>query len=136
KLELEEEPFSLRDLLDETIRGISSRAYRKGLEIACHVSSQVPDDLIGDSLRLRQIVMNLVSNAIKFTDQGEVIINVQLASSTERSCVLKFSVSDTGIGISEEDQQRIFSPFTQADASSTRRFAGTGLGLAIASRLI
>ena len=136
KFVLDDIGFSLSEVVDETVRGISSRAYRKGLEIACKVASDVPDNLHGDPLRLRQILTNLVGNAIKFTDEGEIVVEVNLEASSGRSCVLRFSVSDTGIGISEEDQQRVFAPFTQADASSTRRFAGTGLGLAIASHLI
>ncbi len=136
KFVLEEVNFSLRELIDESLRSIGSRAYRKGLEIACRVNNDVPDALHGDSLRLRQILTNLVGNAIKFTDEGEIVVEVNVDSSSGRSCVLRFCVSDTGIGISQEDQQRIFAPFTQADASSTRRFAGTGLGLAIATHLI
>jgi PAS domain S-box-containing protein len=136
KFVLEDINFSLRELVDETVRGISSRAYRKGLELACRVASDVPDNLHGDPLRLRQILTNLVGNAIKFTDEGEIVVEISLNTCSGRSCVLQFSVKDTGIGISEQDQQRIFAPFTQADASSTRRFAGTGLGLAIASHLI
>jgi PAS domain S-box-containing protein len=136
KFVLEDINFSLRELVDETVRGISSRAYRKGLELACKVATDVPDNLHGDPLRLRQILTNLVGNAIKFTDEGEVVVEVSLNTTSGRSCVLQFSVKDTGIGISEQDQHRVFAPFTQADASSTRRFAGTGLGLAIASHLI
>ena len=136
KFVLEDVGFSLRELVDETVRGISSRAYRKGLELACKVASDVPDNLHGDPLRLRQILTNLVGNAIKFTDDGEIVVEVKLNTSSGRSCVLQFSVKDTGIGISEQDQLRVFAPFTQADASTTRRFAGTGLGLAIASHLI
>lgn len=136
KFVLEDVNFSLREVVDETVRGISSRAYRKGLELVCKVASNVPDSLHGDPLRLRQILTNLVGNAIKFTDDGEIVVEVSLNSGSGRSCVLQFSVADTGIGISEQDQQRVFAPFTQADASSTRRFAGTGLGLAIASHLI
>ncbi len=136
KFVLDEVNFNLRDLVDETVRSISSRAFRKGLEIACRVAPNVPAILHGDSLRLRQILTNLVGNAIKFTDEGEIVVEVKLNTSSGRSCVLQFSVSDTGIGISPENQQRIFAPFTQADASSTRRFAGTGLGLSIATHLI
>lgn len=136
KFVLDEVDFSLRELVDETVRSISSRAYRKGLEIVCLVSSDVPDAVHGDPLRLRQILTNLVGNAIKFTDDGEVVVEVTLESSSGRSCILRFSVADTGIGISNEDQTRVFAPFTQADASSTRRHTGTGLGLAIAGHLI
>lgn len=136
KIELETVPFSLREMLDDTIRSLSSRAYRKGLEIACVVSNKIPDTLVGDPLRLRQIITNLVGNAIKFTDAGEIVVEVNLDVKSGKSCVLRFSVSDTGIGISETDQQRIFAPFTQADASSTRQFAGTGLGLAISAHLV
>lgn len=133
---LDEVKFSLRELIDETVRGISSRAYRKGLELACLIESDVPDQLHGDPLRLRQILTNLVGNAIKFTDEGEIVVKISLDNTSGRSCILRFSVSDTGIGISPADQERVFAPFTQADASSTRRFTGTGLGLAIASHLI
>jgi len=136
KFTLDAVSFSLRDLLEETIRGLGSQAYRKGLEIVLKVAGRVPDALHGDPLRLRQVVTNLVGNAIKFTDEGEIIVEVELEATTRRSCVLRFSVSDTGIGIGEEDQQQIFAPFMQGDASSTRRFAGTGLGLAIAGHLI
>jgi len=136
KFVLDEVSFSLRELVDETVRSISSRAFRKGLEIACRVEANVPDALHGDSLRLRQILTNLVGNAIKFTDEGEVVVEVKLDASPGRSCVLQFSVADTGIGISAENQKRVFAPFTQADSSSTRRFAGTGLGLSIATHLI
>ncbi len=136
KFVLDEVNFSLRELVDEAVRSISSRAFRKGLEIACRVHANVPDALHGDSLRLRQILTNLVGNAIKFTDEGETVVEVKLDATPGRSCVLQFSVADTGIGISPENQQRIFAPFTQADSSSTRRFAGTGLGLSIATHLI
>lgn len=136
KFALDESSFSLREVLDDTIRSVSSRAFRKGLEIACRISTQAPDALQGDPLRLRQIITNLVGNAIKFTEEGEVVVEVNLDSKSGQSCVLRFSVSDTGIGISEEDQHRIFTPFTQADSSSTRRFTGTGLGLAIAGHLV
>jgi two-component system sensor histidine kinase/response regulator len=136
KFELDEVNFDLRELIADSTRSISSRAYRKGLEIACKVADNVPNILHGDPLRLRQILTNLVGNAIKFTDEGEIIIEVTQESSSGKSCVLRFAVRDTGIGISEEDQKRVFAPFTQADASTTRRFAGTGLGLAIAGHLI
>jgi two-component system, sensor histidine kinase and response regulator len=136
KFVLDEVNFGLRELIADSMRSISSRAYRKGLEIACKVANNVPDNLHGDPLRLRQILTNLVGNAIKFTDEGEIIIEVTQETGSGKSCVLRFAVRDTGIGISEEDQKRVFAPFTQADASTTRRFAGTGLGLAIASHLI
>jgi two-component system sensor histidine kinase/response regulator len=136
KFVLDEVNFGLRELIADSMRSISSRAYRKGLEIACKVANNVPDNLHGDPLRLRQILTNLVGNAIKFTDEGEIIIEVTQETGSGKSCVLRFAVKDTGIGISEEDQKRVFAPFTQADASTTRRFAGTGLGLAIASHLI
>src|SRR5690606_18217436 len=106
----DEVPFSLRDLLDDTIRSVSARAYRKGLEVACRVSNKVPDALHGDPLRLRQIITNLLGNAIKFTDEGEIVVEVNLDAQSGWSCVLRFSVSDTGIGNAEEDQQRIFAP--------------------------
>ncbi|MGC3967286.1 MAG: response regulator [Pirellulales bacterium] len=112
------------------------RAAEKGLELQSRIDEGVPDGLRGDALRIRQVLMNLISNAVKFTEEGSVTLRVALESRGEDRVRIRFSVIDTGIGISPEDQQRIFAPFTQVDASSTRRHGGTGLGLAIASDLV
>jgi CheY-like chemotaxis protein/nitrogen-specific signal transduction histidine kinase len=133
---LECEPLSLRTLLDDTTMAFSGQAYQKGLELACHIPADVPDGLVGDPQRLRQVLANLVGNALKFTNRGEVVIRVTVESYTSEEVCLWFSVSDTGIGISPQDQERIFAPFIQADASTTRLYGGTGLGLAIVSELV
>ena len=136
KLDVEIINFQLRDMLDDTMRGISLRAHQKGLELACHVLPGVPDALQGDPNRLRQIIVNLVGNAIKFTSQGEVVVRVHAVEESADVAVLHFAVTDTGIGISEEKHRTIFEAFTQADNSMTRKYGGTGLGLAISSRLV
>jgi CheY-like chemotaxis protein len=129
-------PFSLRATVDDAVKAFAAQAYQKGLQLACQVSSTVPDGLIGDPVRLRQVLTNLLGNAIKFTARGEVVVYVAMESSSSEEVCLRFSVADTGIGISPEEQQRIFLPFIQADASTTRLFGGTGLGLAIVSELV
>jgi two-component system, sensor histidine kinase and response regulator len=147
KLELEPIPFALREHLGTTLKTLGLRARQKGLELACHVHPEVPDTLIGDPGRLRQIVVNLVGNAIKFTEQGEVVVEVQRDQGTvsqepspetggEETILLHISVRDTGIGIPAAKQRLIFEPFTQADGSTTRQKGGTGLGLAIAAQLV
>ena len=136
KLELSPLRFDLRDSLGDTARVLGMRAHAKQLELAFSVDAEVPDTLIGDIGRLRQIVINLVGNAIKFTQSGEVVLNVSLDSSTDETVVLLVQVSDTGIGIPESKVDLIFKEFEQADSSTTRDFGGTGLGLAISSRLV
>ena len=136
KLDLETIDFSLQDTLGNTMKSLALRAHRKHLELAFHVAPDVPDNLRGDPGRLRQVVVNLVGNAIKFTEEGEVVADVACESRTESEATLTFSVSDTGIGIPSEKQTRIFEAFEQADSSTTRRHGGTGLGLAISSRLV
>jgi len=136
KLRLEAVPFGLREVLDDTIKALAFRAHEKGLELACHLAADVPADVIGDPGRLRQIAVNLVGNAIKFTNQGEVILRVQLVAQSAEEIELRFTVSDTGIGISADQRQRIFAAFEQADSSTTRNYGGTGLGLAIVSKLV
>jgi PAS domain S-box-containing protein len=135
KLELDRVDFVLRDMLEDTLRALAVRAQQKGLELACHVASEVPDALIGDAERLRRIVVNLVGNAIKFTENGEVVLNASVESRTNEDVVLHFSVTDTGIGIPQEKQKAIFEAFAQGDASTTRKYGGTGLGLSISSQL-
>jgi PAS domain S-box-containing protein len=137
KLSLDDASFALRSLLGDTVRAMAPRGQRKGLALICRVDDGVPDALAGDPGRLRQIMFNLVGNAIKFTERGEVAIRVGLVSATPGEAVdVAFEVSDTGIGIPPDRQQRIFEAFEQADASTTRRYGGTGLGLSIASRLV
>jgi signal transduction histidine kinase/CheY-like chemotaxis protein len=136
KLDLEEIDFELRDNLIDTMEILSFRARAKGLELACHVQSDVPDYLIGDPGRLRQIVVNLVGNAIKFTEEGEVVARVEIKSRDDDQVELQVRVSDTGIGIAPEKQASIFESFEQADTSTTREYGGTGLGLAISRQLV
>jgi CheY-like chemotaxis protein len=136
KLDLAPVPFPLRDSLGDTANTLAHRAHAKGLELACHVRGDVPDALIGDPDRLRQVVVNLAGNAIKFTEQGEVVIEVDVAERTEHEVALRFAVRDTGIGIAPEKQGTVFEAFAQADSSTTRKYGGTGLGLAISSRLV
>lgn len=133
---LECTPFSLRSTLDATIRSFVAQADQKGLELTAQVTDDVPDRLVGDPQRLRQVLVNLLGNAVKFTIKGEVVIRVTVESRLAEEVCLWFSVADTGIGISRKDQRRIFAPFIQADASTTRLFGGTGLGLAIVSELV
>lgn len=136
KLELDPIEFELRNGLADTLNTLAVRAHSKHLELACHVESNVPDALVGDVHRLRQIIVNLVGNAIKFTEYGEVVVHVALESDTADNVELRFSVEDTGVGIPEDKLGRIFRPFEQADSSTTRRFGGTGLGLAISTQLV
>ena len=136
KLDLDPVEFSLRDGLNLMMKMIALRAHQKGLELLCHVDAEVPDTLVGDSARLRQIVINLVGNAIKFTEKGEVAVEISRDFSQVAGVLLHVRVRDTGIGIPKNKQQAIFEAFTQADGSTTRVFGGTGLGLAISSRLV
>jgi PAS domain S-box-containing protein len=141
KLELEAAPFQLRSVLEEVTETFRAKVAEKHVELIVHVLPDVPDGLVGDSLRLRQVLTNLISNAFKFTEEGEVVLKVQTMERQGRSqpgsssCVLEFSVRDTGVGIAKEQQGRLFQPFTQADSSTSRKYGGTGLGLAISLRL-
>lgn len=133
---LEASEFSLRAVLTDTLRALASRAHRKGLELVGHVQRDVPDALVGDAGRLRQVVLNLVGNAIKFTERGEVVVLVTAnESSSEANILLTFAIHDTGIGIPSEKQQSIFRAFEQEDSSTTRKYGGTGLGLTIAAQI-
>jgi len=136
KLQLDLIPFNLRDSLRETGKTLALRAHTKGLELACQIQPEVPETLVGDPTRLRQILVNLLGNAIKFTERGEVVVEVGIESHDPDVVVLHFSVRDTGIGIPRDKQRLIFEPFAQADGSTTRRYGGTGLGLAISMRLV
>ena len=152
KLELDPAGFSLRAAVGDTLRALALRAHKKGLELICNVQDDVPDALVGDAGRLRQVLLNLVGNAIKFTEQGEVVVRVETADDlTARGGAaapqadapsptglvdLRFSVTDSGIGIARDKQERIFRAFEQEDTSITRRYGGTGLGLSISARLV
>ncbi|MGA9972480.1 MAG: response regulator [Candidatus Acidiferrales bacterium] len=135
KEELEHIEFRLRDSMDDTLKSLALRAQEKEIELASYFPADVPDALIGDPDRLRRIVVNLVGNAIKFTERGEVVLRGNLESQAKDDILLHFSVTDTGIGIPVEKQQRIFEAFAQADTSTTRKYGGTGLGLAISAQL-
>jgi two-component system, sensor histidine kinase and response regulator len=136
KLDLEFVPFNFRDCIGDILQSLTLRADEKGLELAYHVSDNVPDYLVGDPGRLRQIIINLVGNAIKFTEQGEVVVYTTLELIEEDQVFLHLKVVDTGIGIPQEKQKQIFDLFTQVDASTTREYGGTGLGLAISEKLV
>ncbi len=149
KLELEPADFSLRAALGDTLRTLAMRAHRKGLELACHVQPDVPDALVGDAGRLRQVWLNLIGNAIKFTERGEVLVLVELVSGgrplpatpsadgpRSPEVELRFAVTDTGIGIPPEKQAKIFRAFEQEDTTTKRKYGGFGLGLSIAARLV
>ena len=138
KLELDAAAFSLRAALGETLRALGVRAHRKGLELVCHVQPEVPDLLVGDAGRLRQVLLNVIGNAIKFTPQGEVVVRVEgdPEPAPPGAVGLRFTVRDTGIGIPHAKQEKIFRAFEQEDMSTTRQYGGTGLGLTIAARLV
>ena len=136
KLDLQQEPFSLQECLEHSMAAVAVKAAEKKLELLQSVSAEVPDVLIGDSSRLRQILLNLLSNAVKFTSKGSVSASVSLSASSEIGVTLEFAVRDTGMGIPASKQAAIFDAFTQVDGSSTREFGGTGLGLAICSELV
>jgi two-component system sensor histidine kinase/response regulator len=136
KLELEAAPFNLRETVEDTMRSLAVRAHGQGIELACRIAPDTPETVVGDRVRLRQILTNLVGNAVKFTPRGEVVMDVHSACDGDGRIRLQFSVVDTGIGIPQEKLESIFKAFEQADASMTRRYGGTGLGLAISSRLI
>ncbi|HEY2844068.1 MAG TPA: response regulator [Bryobacteraceae bacterium] len=136
KLEFESLPFDVRESVGETMKTLGFRAQQKGLELVYEVQPEVPETLLGDPGRLRQIFVNLVGNAIKFTEWGEILVNVACESKTPDAVLLHFSVRDTGVGIPSDKQSRIFEPFSQADGSMARKYGGTGLGLTICGRLV
>ncbi|MFT3769882.1 MAG: response regulator [Minicystis sp.] len=138
KLDLEDVPFSLDEMLESTLKMLAFSAHQRGLELAYRVAGDVPDAVVGDPLRLQQVLVNLVGNAIKFTSAGEIVVEVtteEAGDGVSSEARLHFSVRDTGIGIPPSKQRVIFEPFSQADGSTTRRYGGTGLGLAICSRI-
>jgi signal transduction histidine kinase len=142
RMQLEEQLVSLQTCLDECLLPLQVQANHKGVRLAHQVAANVPDALLGDAGRLRQVLINLVGNALKFTESGEVRVEVNMeddgtkSSETAKTITLRFAVHDTGIGMTEEQAKRVFDPFTQADSSITRRYGGTGLGLTIVSRLV
>src|SRR5476651_323633 len=136
QLELERTGFSLNDLLEKVIEMVAVRAHEKGLALVCEIAPNVPANLVGDPTRLRQVLLNLVGNAIKFTETGEVSLRITSDGNNSVPTALRFTVSDTGIGIANDKLDRVFERFTQADSSTTRRFGGSGLGLTISKRLV
>jgi CheY-like chemotaxis protein/HPt (histidine-containing phosphotransfer) domain-containing protein len=136
QLDLEQTGFSLSDHLEKAIEMVSAKAQEKGLTLTCAIAPGVSNDLVGDPTRLRQVLLNLLGNAIKFTEAGEVALKVERDLDGRVPTALRFSVSDTGIGIADDKLGRVFERFTQADSSTTRRFGGSGLGLTISKRLV
>ncbi len=136
KLEMERIPFNLARLINETVGVVRADAAQKGLKIVNAIRADVPDVLVGDPLRLKQVLVNLLGNAVKFTAKGTVRLETELASLAGQEVLIRFSVADTGIGISQNAAGRLFTPFSQADGSTTRKYGGTGLGLAICRRLV
>src|SRR5262245_58533424 len=136
KLEFERIPFSVRDHLADLVKPLAVRAEQKQLELVCHVLPDVPSVTVGDPGRLRQVLVNLLGNAIKFTQRCQIFVQVEVESKTADNVVLHYLVSDSGIGVPLDKHEEIFQPFRQADGSTTRRFGGTGLGLAISSTLV
>jgi signal transduction histidine kinase/ActR/RegA family two-component response regulator len=136
KIELVFDDFALRPLLQDTLKIFSLRAEQKGIALSCEVDPGVSDNVSGDSGRLRQVIVNLVGNAIKFTERGEVTVKAEFEDFEGDDQIVRFTVADTGIGIPQEKQEMIFEPFSQADSSTTRKFGGTGLGLTICARLV
>lgn len=136
KLALDSSEFDIRQTIDTALKMLALRAHQKRLELACDICPDVPERATGDANRLRQVLLNLVGNAIKFTERGEVVVSVSVENRTQDGITLRFTVRDTGIGIAAERQQLIFNPFVQADSSTTRQYGGTGLGLTISTRLV
>jgi signal transduction histidine kinase/DNA-binding response OmpR family regulator len=136
KLELEEHSFFIHKIIEETYDLLAIKAYEKDIDLLYHIDPQVPVEVIGDMTRLRQIVVNLVGNAIKFTPSGEILTSIKLVSSSSNDYELEFSVKDSGIGIPADKMHKLFSSFSQVDSSTTRKYGGTGLGLAISTKLI
>jgi two-component system sensor histidine kinase/response regulator len=135
KLDLEHADFELEKLLDNTAHLIGDKSHAKGLELVFEVAPDVPPNLVGDSLRLGQILLNYANNAVKFTEKGEIVVSVRASERTDKDVLLHFRVQDTGIGLTAEQVSRLFQSFSQGDTSTTRKFGGTGLGLAISKRL-
>ena len=136
KLDLDYRSFDLRKSLAEVLKTLSIKAQEKGLEFIFDVSPEVPANIVGDPARLRQALVNLIGNAVKFTESGEIEVNARIESKSDEGVILRFSVRDTGIGIPVKKQKMIFDAFSRADSSTTRKYGGTGLGLTISSQLV
>ncbi|HEY3788992.1 MAG TPA: ATP-binding protein, partial [Urbifossiella sp.] len=136
KLDLDPIPLFLRDVIGDTLKSLAYAAHEKGIELACDLRPDVPDPVVGDPVRIRQVLTNLVGNAIKFTERGEVVVSVQCLEAAGERFHLRFSIADTGIGIPQNKLATVFEPFTQADGSTTRKFGGSGLGLTICKRFV
>lgn len=135
KLDLVEEEFDIRTLIETTVEGFAHKADEKDLELAVFIDPDLPTNVIGDPGRLRQILTNLIGNALKFTHKGEIVVECKLVESKPDTLNIQFSVRDTGIGIPQDKLDLIFKDFTQADGSTTRKYGGTGLGLSISKKL-
>ncbi|MEZ5402280.1 MAG: response regulator [Bryobacteraceae bacterium] len=135
RIELDPSPFNVRDLMEQTARTVAVRAHQHGLELICHAWPEAPETAVGDPARIRQVLLNLLGNAIKFTKKGEVELSAAASAGEDGTTTLRFTVRDTGIGVPADKQDLIFEPFSQADGSTTRKYGGTGLGLAISARL-
>ncbi len=136
KLDIESVPFSLDELMDNVANLVSVKSQEKGLDLLFNIDRDVPPNLVGDSLRLGQVLINLSNNAVKFTDKGEIVISASVEKQADQQIELKFAVKDSGIGLTEEQQGKLFQAFSQADTSTTRKYGGTGLGLTISKRLV
>lgn len=136
QLKFEAAPFDLRDVVEGCLASLSERAHEKKIELVCSIPNDIPHLLVGDAVRLNQVLLNLLGNAVKFTERGEVIVEVSMLGEATGSAKLRFEIRDTGIGLSQEQKDRLFQPFVQADQSTARRFGGTGLGLAICKQLV
>ena len=136
KLQIEHIPFHVGRCVSDTLKTLAYKAQDKGLELVCDIDARVPTSLVSDPGRLRQVLVNVVGNAIKFTARGEVVVRVEVQSQAQSQVMLHVAVSDTGIGIPADKLQTIFEPFSQEDSSTTRKFGGTGLGLTICARLV
>src|SRR5690606_17880104 len=135
KLSLDQVPMNLNDIIEDVQTMLAPLAHEKKLEQAAIIYSDVPTQVIGDPLRIRQVLINLVNNALKFTDSGSVVVRVMLEEQKDEHAIIKVTVTDTGTGLTDEQQRELFNAFTQVDQSATRRVGGTGLGLAISKRL-
>lgn len=136
KLSIHPEPFRLRNMIDEAVRTMAPSAFKKGLELMYDVDDVVPDRVVGDALRIRQVLTNLITNAVTFTSEGEVVVSVECETLKTATADVRFTITDTGAGVAAEDQRRIFEPFIQSDATTATHQGGAGLGLSICRELV